>query len=283
MPKIFKQFGYNVDLETPVAIDNTVYIPLTPEEAALSADERKNAELERKAAEEKNLKEAVDAEVKRILDEQSIALEYKRSTIIEEAKKQANAISEDAKKTTAAVLEKTSKECVLLMEQAKKDGYNEGYQNGHKESLEKCKKYIDGAAKLLAEINTRKEAYYISNEKELRDTVFMMTQKIVKAELEVNPLVVERIIADAAKGYRNSDYIKISVSDGEISEKIKTDKTFINKLIPFIKDIEIEVLPEAENGTIILDDDQNIVDASIPTQLDFLKEILKNTRGEEET
>ena len=107
-----------------------------------------------------------------------------------------------------------------------------------------------------------------------------MVEKIVKAELKTAPEMVERIIADAAKGFRNSDYIKISVADGEITRKLKTDEKLIKEIIPYIADIEIEILPDAEQGTVILDNNEEIVDASVPTQLEFLKEIMRNSRGE---
>ncbi len=279
---IVKSYGYGYGNQEPVAIDNEVRVPVHPEGLSADEDERENARLAKKREKERIFQEKVDAEVQRILDERSAELEAERTKIIEDAKKQANALAADAKATTISVLEKTTKECTLLKAQAEQEGHDEGYRAGHDEAEAKCRKYIDGAAKLLAEINSRKDAYYMSNEKEIRDTVFVMVEKIVRAELEVNPLVIERIITNAAKNYRNSDYIKISISECDIFEKVKTDKKFMNKLIPFIKDIEIEFLDESPEGTIILDDDRTITDASIPTQLDFLKEIMKNTRGEDE-
>jgi hypothetical protein len=69
------------------------------------------------------------------------------------------------------------------------------------------------------------------------------------------------------------------MADNEESRKLKTDGTFIKQLIPFVEHIDIEILEDAPEGTVILDDDSEITDASVPTQLDLLKEILRNTRG----
>lgn len=278
MHKIVKHYGVH---DSPVTINNSVY-SLSSEESKLTADERKQLEIDKKAAEEKAFSDAVAAETEKILAIRSAELESQRIKIIESAKREANSISSDAKAATISVFEKTTKECAMLKAQAETEGHKKGYEAGHKEAVDKYKKYVEGAAKLMADINSKKEAYYISNEKELKETLFMMVEKIVRAELEVNPLIIERIIADAARNFRNSDYIKISIAGGEIVSKMKTDKKFINKIIPGIKDIEIEILDDAPEGTVILDDDQNIVDASVPTQLDFLKEILKNTRGGEQ-
>lgn len=278
MLKVYKS-PYDYGGQEPVVIDNTVYIPQeNDDDNFVSEEELRKKHLEEKAAEEKRFNDAVNAEVRRIIEMRSAELEQQRINILDAANKAAKATAEDAKKTTAAVLERASKECAILKEKAKAEGFKEGFDEGKKQSMEKCSKYIDASAQLLSDINAHKDAYYISNEKELRETLFLMVQKITKAELKTDPAVIERIIADAAKGFRNSDYIKISLADGEVSREIKTDEKLIKKLIPFIPDIDVEILPDAEEGTVILDNNEEIVDASVPTQLDFLKEILKNTR-----
>ncbi len=279
MLKVYKS-PYDYGGQEPVVIDNTVYIPQENDDDNnfVSEEELRKKHLEEKAAEEKRFNDAVNAEVRHIIEMRSAELEQHRINILDAANKAAKATAEDAKKTTAAVLERASKECAILKEKAKAEGFKEGFDEGKKQSMEKCSKYIDASAQLLSDINAHKDAYYISNEKELRETLFLMVQKITKAELKTDPAVIERIIADAAKGFRNSDYIKISLADGEVSREIKTDEKLIKKLIPFIPDIDVEILPDAEEGTVILDNNEEIVDASVPTQLDFLKEILKNTR-----
>lgn len=279
MLKVYKS-PYDYGGQEPVVIDNTVYIPQENDDDNnfVSEEELRKKHLEEKAAEEKRFNDAVNAEVRRIIEMRSAELEQQRINILDAANKAAKATAEDTKKTTAAVLERASKECAILKEKAKAEGFKEGFDEGKKQSMEKCSKYIDASAQLLSDINAHKDAYYISNEKELRETLFLMVQKITKAELKTDPAVIERIIADAAKGFRNSDYIKISLADGEVSREIKTDEKLIKKLIPFIPDIDVEILPDAEEGTVILDNNEEIVDASVPTQLDFLKEILKNTR-----
>ena len=118
------------------------------------------------------------------------------------------------------------------------------------------------------------------SEEELKETLFCMVEKVTKEELKTDPKVIERIIADAAKSFRNSDYIKISLAEGQVSRELKSDEKLIKQLIPYIPDIDVEILPDAEEGTVILDNNEEISDASVPTQLEFLKEILRNTRGE---
>ncbi len=286
MLKIVKGYGYgfapNYGIGEPVKIDNTVYVPGEDEETGefISAEEQRRRAEEEKAAEEKRFRESVDAEISRIMAERSAALEQERAQVIEKAKGEAANITAEAKASSMSLMDKTKKECVMLKEQAKKEGYNEGFGEGKEQSLDKYKKCIDAAGKLLSEINARKEAYYISNEEELRETVFALVNKIVRTELKTNPKVIENIMAEAAKNFRNSDYLKITLAEDKITERFRTDEKLLKEIIPFIPEIELELDSDAEEGTVIEDDGSQIVDAGVPTQLEFLKEVLKNSRGD---
>lgn len=293
MLKIVKGYGYGgygyvpaYSVGEPVKIDNTVYLPGEDEETGeiISAEEqRRRAEEEKareKAEEERRINEAAETKLSQILAERSEALEQERAQILEQGRNEAASISAKAKADTMAIMEKAQRECAILKEQAKKEGFNEGFEDGRKESLEKYNKYIDASGRLLAEINSRKEAYYISSEEEMRTTVFELVNKIVRTELRTNPKVIEGIIAEAAKNFRNSDYIKITLAEDGITERFKTDEKLIKDIIPFIPEVEIEFDEDAEEGTVIEDNGSEIVDAGVPTQLEFLKEILRTTRGE---
>lgn len=265
-----------------MVIDNRVFIPTEDEETGevISPEEQRRIEDEERAERERRIQEEVDARVAQVLNDRSEALERERKRIIEDARNEASSITADAKAATMAVIDKANKECVKIKEIARQEGITQGFAEGKEESLDKYKKYIDAAGNLLSEINARKEAYYISNEEDLRTTVFEIAQKVVHAELKASPEVIENILADAAKNFRNSDYIKIILKEEEMTERFKTDEKLINKIIPFIPDIEIVFDENTEDGTIVIDNGSEIVDASIPTQLDFLKEILNNTRGD---
>lgn len=281
MLKIVRGLGPVYGNAEPVVIDNRVFIPTEDEETGevISPEEQRRIEDEERAERERRIQEEVDARVAQVLNDRSEALERERKKIIEDARNEAASITADAKAATMAVIDKANRECVKIKEIARQEGHTQGFAEGKEESLDKYKKYIDAAGNLLSEINARKEAYYISNEEDLRATVFEVAQKVVHAELKASPEVIENILADAAKNFRNSDYIKIILREEEMTERFKTDEKLINKIIPFIPEIEIVFDEDTEEGTIVLDNGSEIVDASIPTQLDFLKEILNNTRG----
>ncbi len=271
------------EMGEPVRINNKVRMPNEeeeePQEDEISEEERLRMEKEEKAAEEKRFNDAVNAEIEKFMTNHKAAFERERDAVIAQAKKQAADMAADAKAATMSVLQKAEQECAVIKEQARKEGHDEGFAEGRKESIEKYEKYIDAAGKLLAEINSRKDAYYIANEDELRQTAFELTEKITMTELKTDPKILDGIIAEAAKNFRNSDYVKITLAEDEITERFKTDAKLINEIIPFIPEIEISFDSEAETGTVVIDNGSSIVDAGVPTQLEFLREIMKNTRG----
>lgn len=290
MLKVVKPSQAVFDYNNKVAIDNTVVMPEPPEDSDefLSFREKKEREEEerqRKLREqvetENRIQREIEAGVERQMNERHMVINGERDRILEEAHQQAETIIAEAKSAAMHYLRQAENDNAIAAEKARKAGYTDGFASGKKESLAKCETYLKAAAGFLDEINSRKEAYYISNREEMKETVLELVKKITLQEIKTDPKIIEGIIAQAAKNFRNSDYVKISLANGEVAQKLRTDANFVKELIPFIPDIEIEVLNEAEENTVILDNGSEIIDASVPTQLDFLREIVKNTNSQD--
>lgn len=290
MLKIVKSSIYSFDRSKTVAVgeipeDAESILEAEMEEEQPSEEElaRLEAENRRKKAEE-DAKRFNDAVIKRSDEfirskKKQMDAEYER--IISSANANADRIIMDAKSKTKAVFDAAEEECAKMRSKAEKAGFEAGFEAGRQEAMKTCEKYLEAAAKLMTEINSRKEAYYITHEYELTETVLDMVRKITMAEIKTDPAVIERIAANAAKSFRNSDFVKISLSKGEASKEFVTDAEFVKSLIPFIPEIEVEELePEdAPEGTVVLDNGSEIIDASVPTQLEFLQEIMKSARS----
>ena len=290
MLKVVKPSQAVFDYNNKVAIDNTVVMPEPPEDSDeflsfREKKEREEEETQRKLREqvetESRIQREIEAGVERQMNERHMVINGERDRILEEAHNQAETIIAEAKTAAMHYLRQAENDNAIAAEKARKAGYTDGFASGKKESLAKCETYLKAAAGFLDEINSRKEAYYISNREEMKETVLELVKKITLQEIKTDPRIIEGIIAQAAKNFRNSDYVKISLANGEVAQKLRTDANFVKELIPFIPDIEIEVLNEAEDNTVILDNGSEIIDASVPTQLDFLREIVKNTNSQD--
>ncbi len=285
---MLKTGTYNYD-SAPVKIINEIKAPAVTEPE--TADENPEEEISpeeleerRKEEEKQRISLMIDERVEEIISAHRETVNAESNAIITSAKAEAAALSEKAKNAAAEMLKNAKEESEKLCEAAKKQGYSDGFASGRADAEDKCAAYLDAVGRFLEEINSKKEAYYISNEKELRQTVIETVEKIILAKLKEDDKIVERIVSEAAKNFRNSDFLKISVRGSEVSKEFRSDKEYVKNAACGIPDIEVEYLPEDEypEGTVILDNDSEILDASVPTQLEFLREIMGRSGSDEE-
>lgn len=283
MLRVIKSTDLNLGYEPePVAIDNTVVIKQkeipaepegdnifrefvaedvtdvvfepseTPEEIALRELSEKEELLNQKEAELSEKEQFLNSEYERLMKE----AEEKSKALFEETIKNAEADAEIIRKTAA----------------------EKGYSEGNEKSKATAEKYLSAAAELVSQATAQKEAYYISHKDELIETACFLAEKLIATKLSEDKSVIANIAANAAKDFRNSERVKISLASADISAEATADIDYLKSLIKGIPDIEIEILENAKTGTVVLDNGSEIIDASVPTQLDFLKEIMENSR-----
>jgi len=281
--RVIKSTNLNLGYEPePVAIDNTVVIKQkeipaepegdnifrefvaedvtdvvfepseTPEEIALRELSEKEELLNQKEAELSEKEQFINSEYERLMKE----AEEKSKALFEETIKNAEADAEIIRKTAA----------------------EKGYSEGNEKSKATAEKYLSAAAELVSQATAQKEAYYISHKDELIETACFLAEKLIATKLSEDKSVIANIAANAAKDFRNSERVKISLAAADISAEATADIDYLKSLIKGIPDIEIEILENAKTGTVVLDNGSEIIDASVPTQLDFLKEIMENSR-----
>ena len=283
MLRVIKSTNLNLGYEPePVAIDNTVVIKQkeipaepegdnvfrefvaedvtdivfepseTPQEIALRELSEKEELLNQKEAELSEKEQFLNSEYERLMKE----AEEKSKALFEETIKNAEADAEIIRKTAA----------------------EKGYLEGNEKSKATAEKYLSAAAELVSQATAQKEAYYISHKDELIETACFLAEKLIATKLSEDKSVIANIAANAAKDFRNSERVKISLAAADISAEATADIDYLKSLIKGIPDIEIEILENAKTGTVVLDNGSEIIDASVPTQLDFLKEIMENSR-----
>ncbi len=285
MLRVIKSTNLNLGYEPePVAIDNTVVIKQkeipaepesegdnvfrefvaedvtdivfepseTPQEIALRELSEKEELLNQKEAELSEKEQFINSEYERLMKE----AEEKSKALFEETIKNAEADAEIIRKTAA----------------------EKGYSEGNEKSKATAEKYLSAAAELVSQATAQKEAYYISHKDELIETACFLAEKLIATKLSEDKSVIANIAANAAKDFRNSERVKISLAAADISAEATADIDYLKSLIKGIPDIEIEILENAKTGTVVLDNGSEIIDASVPTQLDFLKEIMENSR-----
>ena len=284
MLRVIKSTNLNLGYEPePVAIDNTVVI----KQKEISAEETEGDNVFREFVAEDvtdivfEPSETPQEIALRELSEKEELLNQKETELSEKEQflnSEYERLMKEAEEKSKALFEETIKNAEADAEIIRKTAAEKGYSEGNEKSKATAEKYLSAAAELVSQATAQKEAYYISHKDELIETACFLAEKLIATKLSEDKSVIANIAANAAKDFRNSERVKISLASADISAEATADIDYLKSLIKGIPDIEIEILENAKTGTVVLDNGSEIIDASVPTQLDFLKEIMENSR-----
>lgn len=285
-----------------VDINNTVVLPIQKSKSTEMTEEKTDVITAVQKTPEEELAEIranLMFEQKQVEAEKIELLRIKNSYIeqgtevIRDAKKRADVIIKSAEEEAEKIKDETKAQCGAVIEQARINGEEAGFKKGYGESIEQCKAILNEAKQFLENINSEKEILFGSYEKEIFETVLEIANKVTLQTLTAkDSRVITKIINQASKNFRNSDYIKISLFKNEANEELVSDIDFVKSLVGNIKNVEVELLSDVDEGTVILDNGSEITDASISTQLRMIAELgrgkykdkaRKTTENEDET
>lgn len=224
------------------------------------------------------IQQRIDAEVNRRLSALEKQIRDKELKALDDIETRKGKIISDAMAQAERIRKEAEVMVIVERETANAKGRDEGIKQGIAEGLATLQKQLNALETLINDINDSKASYLASFDNELIDISIDMAKKILHSEITVNKDVVLNIAREACKNFRNSDYVKVSFAGCDVDKTVITDKDFISKISDSINDIRIEILPNAEQGTVIIDNDKEIIDASVPTQLEFLQEIMNTTK-----
>ena len=252
-----------ISINGTVSIDNTVVIKEKPLDYNVDS---------------KGVSLNLDDEQKVKLTDVERNLQIKYQNKINELEKQRDDVISQAKAEALKITQEAYREADIIKIQAREQARTEGFEVGKNEATSQLESQLKAVLELLAELNSQRESIYIENENSLIDLAYDMTKKITLSEIKTDKDIIFSIVKQACKSFRNSDYVKISLAKCDVSETVVTDEKLIKRIAGNIADVEIELLSDAKTGTVILDNDKEIIDASVTTQLDFLKEVLNATK-----
>lgn len=197
----------------------------------------------------------------------------------DEAMKIINAAKRNAQNEIAELKKKGYEEGFNAgMEIGKNKGYQEGFEIGRLKITEEVKKQnsdmVNEVSSMIENIEKEKAEIMARYENGLAVLAIGIAEKVLHQKIDANENVITKIIEDTIKDYRNVEWIKIFISGEEDVKKIKADKDLVNSLNKLSNDVKIEVSKDVEEGGVIIETSEGIVDAGINTQLRNLKEMV---------
>lgn len=237
--------------------------------------------------------EAAGGSFAEILEEKKKAEEPKiRPEILEEEKKildEAEAVLENARKEAAEILEKAKARAEEIKEEEGKKGYdggyNEGYAAGYGEAAAKVKETLGAESeellnelkRVIEEAGRKKEELlkeYLTN---LRDIAIAVGEKVIMVSLKSSGDIIEHMIIAATERLKTKEWAKVYISKADAEMMVEGGQDIINALSDISSHVRIIAMENENRGTCILEFPDEIIDASVGTQVENIKEILKNT------
>ncbi len=226
------------------------------------------------------MKFASEGEVEKEVEiEPLISGESETDTVILKARIEAEKIIEQAKENASLI---------------EKDAYDEGFKKGeaigykegknrakedveleYRESLQRFK--VDTIRK-IEEVEEEKEKVLEKYMDDLKNISLAIGEKIVQTSLKSSKDVVERMILASTEKLKKVSWAKIYIANTGEATEIQGDSEFLKGLSKLADNVKIIIMDDEDPGTCIVETPNEILDVSVKTQLENIKEILNNAR-----
>ena len=240
-----------------------------PAEPRLSAEEllaRRESELIRRERE-------VEARQNELAALKEQYIEQGKEVILE-AKRRAEGIVQNAEQQAAEIVSDAEQNRDDVFIKARAEGYEQGKKDGVAACLAAGQGVLDEAREFSDNINVQKAELFERYEKEIYETVMEIANKVTLDSMSVKDgTAAKKLIKKAAKEFRNSQLIRITLDENGASTELAGDYEYLKELCAGADHVEVELLKDAEVGTVIVDNGEEITDAGIQTQLKMIKDI----------
>ncbi len=194
--------------------------------------------------------------------------------VILEAKRRADSIIKTANDNAEQIISDAESNRDSVFIKAKAEGFEQGRRDGTEACLAAGRDILDEAKAYADKINSEKEELFADYEKEIFNTVMQIAKKVtLDSVTSKDSSAIKRLIKKAAKEFRNSERIKITLKENGANEELVADYEYLRELCGGVQYVDVELLPEAEEGTVIVDNGSEIVDAGVQTQLRMIQEL----------
>ncbi len=202
--------------------------------------------------------------------------------VILEAKRRAEGIIRGAEQQSTDIINEAQRQHDDVLIKARQEGFEQGKKDGVAAVMAAGQNVLDEARDFAERINVQKAELFERYEKEIFETVMDIANKVTLNSMAVKDgTAAKKLIKKAAKEFRNSQMIRITLDENGASTELAGDYEFLKEVGGGIAHVEVELLADAEPGTVIVDNGEEITDAGVQTQLKMIKELGKGKfRGE---
>lgn len=256
--------------ETPSAND------ASPQNETVSQEEIRQA-LETELALRMNLLQEREQElIKQQAELAALKEQYieQGKEVILDAKRRAEGIITAAHENAAQITADAEENRDDVFIKARAEGFEQGKKDGVEACLAAGRDVLTEAKHYAENINREKEELFAKYEKDIFDTIMAIANKVTLDSLTAkDSTVVKKLIKKAAKDFRNNERVRITLDKNGATEELAADYEYLKELCGGVQFVEVELLPDAEPGTVIVESGGEITDAGVQTQLRMIQEL----------
>ncbi|MDE7230529.1 MAG: hypothetical protein K2N56_08630 [Oscillospiraceae bacterium] len=194
--------------------------------------------------------------------------------VILEAKRRAEGIVQNARQEADDIISDAEQSRDDVFIKARAEGFEQGKRDGVAACLAEGQGVLDEAREYSDRINEGKVRLFERYEQEIFETVMTIANKVTLNSMAVKDgTAAKKLIKKAAKDFRNSQMIRITLDENGATTELAGDYEYLKELCGGVEHIEVELLADADLGTVIIDNGEEITDAGIQTQLKMIREL----------
>jgi len=206
-------------------------------------------------------------------------LKQEESRLLEEARQKAVRILDEARKEAEEQREKA-------VQEGRREGYAEGYEEGRRKAEEGFREEIGDhllefqkdMRKALDAVDTARQNCLRTYLEELKDCAIAIGEKVIHISLRSSGEVIKQMIISATEKLKKTAWVKIYMDKYDYDMMMEADAGVIDELSHLSDNIKFIVMDKEARGSCIIEMPEEIVDVSVNTQIENIKDILENVR-----
>jgi type III secretion protein L len=168
-------------------------------------------------------------------------------------------ILETAHAQARKILETAEQEKLSIVDAACQEAYEQGLQQWND---------------AVAEANAARDRRLAESEPEMIRLAVRIAQKIIGAELRLNPQAIVSMAAECLQGLRRERSLTLRVQPGDV-DRLREQITLLREAAGPHRSIEVVADPAITSGGCIVESEYGVIDARLETQIRCMEEILQ--------
>ena len=170
---------------------------------------------------------------------------------------------------------------------ARDEGYREGYAQGTAKAMDDAQRDREAVATrlekevqaFLEKADMARDEVIRQSQDELLDLCIAVAEKVVRVSLKSSSEVIVRMIQTATERLKRQEWVHIYISGCDTKSVAQISPALTTALGALSQHVKIIPMGDDEGGTCIVETPEEIIDASVSTQMTNIRDLLRDQMG----